>query len=164
MIDGGVTVGLGTDGALTNDSLDMLRTMYFAALINKVNYGSTRAMRAEMVLEMSTIMAARALCIDNKVGSIEPGKKADLVLVDLKTLGMTPAFLPIKNLVYSTSSSCVDTVIINGERIMEKRNLLTIDEEKAISEAENQAWRLLELSGHLEKDPDFLKRGELRYI
>lgn len=164
MIEASVNVGLGTDGALTNNSLDMLHTMNFATLINKVNYGSTRAMTAERVLEMSTIMAAKALCIDDKVGSIELGKKADLVLVDLKALSMAPAILPIKNLIYSASSNCIDTVIINGKKVMEKRMLLTIDEEKAVEEAEKQAWRLLESSGHLDKNPDFLKRGELSYM
>jgi 5-methylthioadenosine/S-adenosylhomocysteine deaminase len=164
MLDAGVNVGLGTDGAMTNNSLDMLHAMNFAALINKVNYGSTRAMTAERVLEMSTIMAAKALCIDEKIGSIEIGKKADLVLIDLKAPGMAPAILPIKNLVYSSTSSCIDTVIINGKKVMERRKLLTIDEEKAVEDAEKQAWRLLESSGHLERYPDFLKRGNLTYI
>jgi 5-methylthioadenosine/S-adenosylhomocysteine deaminase len=164
MIEAGVTVGLGTDGALTNNSLDMLHAMNFAALIHKVNFGSTRMMTAEKVLEMSTIRAAKALSIDKKVGSIEPGKKADLVLINLKTPGMAPSLLPIKNLVYSTSSECIDTVIINGEKVMENRILLKIDQEKAINEAEKQAWRLLDSSGHFDKDPDFLKRGNILYV
>lgn len=163
MIDGGVNVGLGTDGALTNDSLDMIHAMNFAALINKVNYGSTRAMTAERILEMSTIMAAKALDMHDQVGSIEKGKKADIVLVDMKAPGMTPAILPIKNLIYSATSSCVDTVIINGKTVMEERHLLTIDENKAVEEAERQAWRLLEGSGHLERYPSFLDRGTLSY-
>jgi 5-methylthioadenosine/S-adenosylhomocysteine deaminase len=163
MIEAGVTVGLGTDGALTNNSLDMLHTMNFAALINKVNYGSSKVMTAERVLEMSTIWAARALSIEEKVGSIEVGKKADLVLIDLKTPGMVPALLPIKNLVYSTSSKCIDTVIINGKKVMENKILLTIDEEEVIKEAEKQAWKLLDSSGHFENDLDFLKRGNLSY-
>ena len=164
MIDCGVNVGLGTDGAMTNNSLDMMHAMNFAALINKVNYGSTKAMTAERILEMSTIMAAKALDIEDKVGSIKAGKKADLVLVDMKSPGMTPAILPIKNLVFSATSTSIDTVIINGKTVMDDRKLLTLDEEKTVENAEKQAWRLLEGSGHLERYPEFLKRGKLTYV
>jgi len=163
MLDIGVTVGLGTDGAMTNNSLDMLHAMNFAALINKVNYGTTKAMTAERILNMSTIQAARALCLDNQVGSLEKGKKADIILIDLKAPGIAPAILPVKNLVYSATSTCVDTVIINGKKVMERRELLTLDEEKAVEESEKQAWRLVEGSGHLDLYPDFLNRGNMTY-
>jgi len=164
MLDMGVTVGLGTDGAMTNNSLDMFHAMNFAALINKVNYGTTKAMTAERVLDMSTRLAAKALCIEDRVGSLEAGKKADIVLVDMKAPGMAPAILPVKNLVYSATSTCVDTVIINGKTVMKGRELMTLDEEKVVEEAEKQAWRLLEGSGHLERYPEFLRRGRLSYI
>ncbi len=164
MLDMGVTVGLGTDGAMTNNSLDMLHAMNFATLINKVNYGTTKAMTAERILNMSTRLAAKALCIEDKVGSLEKGKKADIVLVDMKAPGMAPALLPIKNLVFSATSTCVDTVIINGETVMEGRELMTLDEEKVIEEAEKQAWRLVEGSGHMDRYPDFLKRGKMSYV
>ena len=163
MLEMGVKVGLGTDGALTNDSLDMFHAMNFCALIHKVNYGHISAMTAEKVLEMSTITAAKALGIDHLVGSIEPGKKADLVLVDMKAPGMAPALLPVKNLVYSASSSCVDTVIINGKTVMRSREFTQIDPESAVKEAEEAAYRMLDQSGHLE-DSGFLDRGGYRYI
>ena len=163
MLDMGVTVGLGTDGAMTNNSLDMIHAMNFAALINKVNYGTTKAMTAERILNMSTRLAAKALCIDDMVGSLEKGKKADIVLVDMKAPGMAPALLPVKNLVYSATSTCVDTVIINGKTVMENREMLTLNEEKVVAEAEKQAWRLVENSGHLERYPGFLKRGKMSY-
>ena len=164
MLDMGVTVGLGTDGAMTNNSLDMLHAMNFAALINKVKYGTTRAMTAERILDMSTRMAAKALCLDALVGSLEKDKKADIVLVDMKAPGMSPAVLPIKNLIYSATSTCIDTVIINGKTVMAGRELLTLDEEKVVAEAEKQAWRLIEGSGHVDRYPDFLKRGKLNYV
>ena len=163
MLDMGVNVGLGTDGALTNDSIDMFHAMNFCALIHKVNYGRTSAMTAEKVLEMSTITAAKALGIDHLVGSIEPGKKADLVLVELKALGMAPALLPLKNLIYSASSSCVDTVIINGKTVMRDREFTQLDPESAVREAEEAAYRMLESSGHLE-DNGFLERGGYKYL
>lgn len=164
MLDMCVTVGLGTDGAMTNNSIDMFHAMNFAALINKVNYGTTRAMTAERILRMSTSLAAKALSIDNLVGSLEKDKKADIVLVDMKSPGMTPALLPVKNLIFSATSTCVDTVIINGKTVMENRELLTLDEAKTVEEAEKQAWRLLDGSGHPDRYPDFLKRGKMKYI
>lgn len=163
MLDMGVTVGLGTDGAMTNNSLDMLHAMNFAALIHKINYGTTKAMTAERILKMSTIQAARALCLDNQVGSLEKGKKADIILIDLKAPGLAPAILPVKNLVYSATSTCVDTVIINGKNVMEHRELLTLDVEKIVEEAEKQAWKLVEGSGHLDLYPDFLDRGNMTF-
>jgi len=163
MLRRGVNVGLGTDGALTNDSLDMIHAMNFCALIHKVNYGDIAAMTAEDILHVSTIKAAKALGIDHLVGSIEPGKKADLVLIDIKSIGMSPALLPIKNLVYSTSSSCVDTVIINGRTILKERKFSLIDPLETVEEAENQALKILDKSGYLE-DKEFLLRGKYKYI
>jgi len=164
MLDAGVTVGLGTDGAMTNNSLDMFHAMNFAALINKVNYGTTKAMTADRILNMSTRLSAKALSMDDKVGSLEAGKKADIVLVDMKAPGMAPALLPVKNLVYSATSTCVDTVIINGITVMRGRELMTLDEKKVVEEAEKQAWRLVEGSGHLDRYPGFLKRGKMTYV
>ena len=163
MLDMGVKVGLGTDGALTNDSLDMMHAMNFAALIHKVNYGYSRAMTAERVLDISTRIASKALGVDTLVGSLEQGKRADLVFVDMKMLGMAPALLPVKNLIYSANSSCVESVMINGEFVMKNRRLTTIDLEKAILNGEKAAWSLIEKSGHLERNPGFLERGGLYY-
>jgi 5-methylthioadenosine/S-adenosylhomocysteine deaminase len=120
-------------------------------------------MTAEKVLEMSTIMAARALGIDNLVGSIENGKKADLILVDMSAVGMAPSLLPLKNLVYSTSSSCVHTVIINGKTVMSNREFTQIDTNTVVKQAENEAFKLLESSGHLE-NKEFLNRGGYTYL
>ena len=164
MLDMGVIVGLGTDGAMTNNSLDMIHAMNFATLINKVNYGTTKAMTSERILNMSTKLAAKALCSDEMVGSLEKGKKADIVLVDMNAPGMAPALLPVKNLVFSATSTCVDTVIINGKTVMESRELVTLDEEKVVEEAEKQAWRLVEGSGHMDRYPEFLKRGKMSYM
>jgi 5-methylthioadenosine/S-adenosylhomocysteine deaminase len=121
-------------------------------------------MTAERILNMSTKLAAKALCLEDKVGSLEKGKKADIVLVDMKAPGMAPALLPVKNLVFSATSTCVDTVIINGKTVMEGRELMTLDEEKVVGEAEKQAWRLVEGSGHMDRYPDFLKRGKMSYM
>lgn len=163
MLDMGVIVGLGTDGALTNNSLDMMHTMNFAALIHKVNYGQTRAMTAEKVLELSTRNASKALGMDNIIGSLEIGKRADLVFVDMKGLGYAPTLLPVKNLVYSAGSHCIESVMIGGVYVMKDHKLSTIDTQRAVEEGEKTAWRLIEESGHMEKYPDFLDRGGFNY-
>lgn len=164
MLERGVNVGIGTDGALTNDSLDMMHVMNFTALIHKVNYGRSQAMTAEKVLEMSTKTAAKALRMDKLVGSIKKGMRADLIFVDMKTLGMTPSILPVKNLVYSANSTCITSVMIDGSFVMRDRKLITIDIDKAIKEGESTAWRLLEKSGHLGKSLGFLDRGKFSYF
>jgi 5-methylthioadenosine/S-adenosylhomocysteine deaminase len=163
MLDNGVKVGLGTDGALTNDSLNMIHTMNFCALIHKVNYGQTSAMTAEKVLEMSTITAARALGIDHLVGSIEHGKKADLLLVDLSAPSMVPSLLPVKNLIYSSTSKCVNSVIINGKMVLADHEFTQIDTKSVVEKAEKEAYKLLDSSGHLD-NPGFFNRGGYTYL
>jgi len=164
MIERGVTVGLGTDGALTNDSLDLFQAMKFCALIHKVNYGDPRAMTAEKALEMSTVDSAMALCMDDRVGSLEPGKEADIILMDAKSPGLTPMLLPVKNIVYSAASGrSVDTVIVGGRVLMEEGEITAFDEAEAYERGELAARRLVELSGKLDREPDYLKPEPWKY-
>ena len=95
-------MGLGTDSVATNDSLDLFQVMKTAALIHKVNSGSTQAMTAEKVIEMSTIESAKALQLDSEVGSLEVGKKADIIVLKHDVPGLAPVLNPIKNIVYGT--------------------------------------------------------------
>jgi 5-methylthioadenosine/S-adenosylhomocysteine deaminase len=165
MLERGVTVGLGTDGALTNNSLDQFQAMKFCALIHKVNMGDSSAMTAEKVLEMSTIDSARALNMESEVGSLEPGKKADIILLDMNSPGLTPSLLPVKNIVYSAAcGTAVKTVIIDGKTVMEDGVIKTFDEERAYSEGEKAAWRMLDESGRLEWNPDYLKPSLWKYM
>ena len=164
MLERGVTVGLGTDGALTNNSLDLFQAMKFCALIHKVNMGSSAAMTAEKVIEMSTIHSARALQMDHEVGSLEPGKKADIIILDMKTPGLTPGLLPVKNLVYSAASGrSVETVIIDGETVMEDGVITAFDEAEAYLRGEEAAWRMMDLSGRLNGEPDYLDPTPWKY-
>jgi len=164
MLERGVTVGLGTDGALTNNSLDLFQAMKFCALIHKVNTGSASAMTAEKVIEMSTIDSARALCMADQVGSLEPGKKADIILLDMKSPGLTPSLLPVKNLVYSSASGRpVDTVIIDGVTVMEEGVILSFEEAEAYEKGEAAAFRMLELSGRLDGEPGYLNPEPWKY-
>ncbi len=164
MLEQGVTVGLGTDGALTNNSLDLFQAMKFCALIHKVNTGSSAVMTAEKVIEMSTVDSARALSMADQVGSLEAGKKADIILLDMKSPGLTPGLLPVKNLVYSSASGRpVDTVIIDGRTVMEKGVIMSFDEAEAYERGEEAAFRMLELSGRLNGEPDYLDPGPWKY-
>jgi 5-methylthioadenosine/S-adenosylhomocysteine deaminase len=165
MLREGVTVGLGTDGALTNDSLDLFQAMKFCALIHKVNQGDSTAMTAERVIELATIGSAKALEMESDVGSLEPGKRGDIILLDTQSPGLTPGLLPVKNIIYSAACGrIVDTVLVNGEIVMEHGEIVTFDEEAAYEKGEDASWRLLEKSSILEKDPDYLKPGPWRYL
>ena len=165
MLEMGVTVGLGTDGALTNNSLDLFQAMKFCALIHKVNLGDSSVMTSEKVIEMATINSARALSMSDQVGSLEAGKKADVIILDMKSPGLTPSLLPVKNIVYSSASGRpVDTVIIDGKLVMEDGVILSFDEEKAYKEGEEAAYRMLELSGKLEEDVGYLSPEPWKYL
>jgi 5-methylthioadenosine/S-adenosylhomocysteine deaminase len=164
MLREGVIVGLGTDGALTNNSLDLFQTMKFCALIHKVNHGDTTAMTAEKVIELSTIDSARALQMDESVGSLKPGKRADIILLDMETPGLTPSLLPVKNVVYSAASGrSVETVIVDGRPVMENGVISTFDEAEAYRAGEEAAWRMMEQSGVLKRDPGHLSPAPWRY-
>jgi 5-methylthioadenosine/S-adenosylhomocysteine deaminase len=121
-------VGLGTDGAASNNDLDMWEEMDTAAKLHKVFSGDPKVVSAMQAFEMATIRGARALHLENLIGSIETGKRADLVIVDFDDLHQTPYFNVYSSLVYATKASDVRTVIINGKIVMLDRRLLTLDE------------------------------------
>lgn len=123
-----VAVGLGTDGAASNNDLDMWEEIDTAAKLHKVFTGDPKAVPAEKAFEMATILGARALHIDDITGSIELGKRGDIAIVDLDSLHQTPNFNIYSALVYTTKASDVRTVIINGRLVMLDRRLLTLNE------------------------------------
>jgi len=147
MIRAGVNVGLGCDGGPSNNSYDLIREMKFASLLQKARLLNPLAMDAETVLELATINGAKALGLDREIGSLEVNKKADLTLISFRKPHLVPVFNPISHLVYAASGSDVDTVIIDGHVVMKNRNVLTLDEEKIIREAEERGARLLERVG-----------------
>jgi cytosine/adenosine deaminase-related metal-dependent hydrolase len=125
----GITVGIGTDDCNANQSVSMISDMKFAALAQKVKYLSSAAMTAEKVLEMATIDGARSVGLEREVGSIEPGKKADVILVNLEHPQTTPWHNAGSALVYQAYGSEVDTVIVDGNILMEGRRLTGLDGE-----------------------------------
>jgi 5-methylthioadenosine/S-adenosylhomocysteine deaminase len=128
MLAKNTAVGLGTDGAASNNDLNMWEEMDSAAKLHKVVTGDPKVATAMQMLEMATIRGARAIDLDKITGSIEVGKRADIAIVDMDALHQTPMFNVYSHLVYATKASDVNTVIINGRIVMLARRLLTLNE------------------------------------
>jgi len=135
LINAGAIVGLGTDGASSNNNLDMLEEMRTSALLHKVSTGDPTVMPAYQVLQMATAEGARALGLE-KLGRLKAGYKADLIMLDLHKPHLTPMYDVAANIVYAAQSSDVKTVIIDGNLVMKDRQVLTMDEERVLFEAE----------------------------
>ena len=123
-----LAVGLGTDGAASNNDLSMWEEMDTAAKLHKLISGDPKTLSAEQAFEMATIRGARALHLDKITGSLEAGKRADIAIVDMDSLNQTPYYNVYSALVYSTKATDVRTVIINGRVVMLDRRLLTLNE------------------------------------
>lgn len=127
--DAGVTVGLGTDGAASNNLLDILAEARLAALLSKVTAGDGGAITAEQALRMATLDAARVLRRDHEIGSIEPGKWADLTCIDLQRCNSQPLYDPVSQLVYATRADQVSDVWVGGRHLLDRGELTTINRE-----------------------------------
>ncbi len=139
MIDKGVIVSIGTDGAPASNRMNMIDEMWVTSLIHKGRTHDPSIMPAEEILKMATIKGAKALLWENEIGSIEKGKKADITIINPNTPGMLPLHDPIANLVTSMHSSNVESVICDGRWIMKERKILTLDENAIIEEAKIRA-------------------------
>ena len=128
MLKAGVAVGLGTDGAASNNDLNMWEEMDTAAKLHKLTTKDPTVINAREALEMATIRGARAIHQEKEIGSLEAGKRADLIIVDMGSAHQTPVYNVYSELVYATKASDVETVIINGRIVMQNRRVLTIDE------------------------------------
>lgn len=141
MLESDVCVTLGTDGAVSNNSLNMLETMKFGALLQKAHLWDATLVDAQQALDFATRNGARALGIN--AGSIEEGKLADMFLMELKAPNLLPANNLLSNLIYSSNPSNISDVIIDGKLVMEKRKILTVDEEKIFDKAQRVAEKLM---------------------
>ena len=135
----GVTVGLGTDGCASNNNLDLLSEVDMAAKLHKVNSLDPTVMDALTVLRMVTCEGAKALGLSDRIGTLEEGKKADLIIVDTHRPHLTPMYNPYSHLVYAARGSDVTHSIINGTLVMEDRRLLTLDLRDVMRRAEEKA-------------------------
>ncbi len=139
LLESGVNVALGTDGAASNNDLNMLGEMRTAALLAKCVAGRANALPAHQALEMATLNAARALGLETSIGSLRPGKAADIVAIDLAQVETQPTFDPVSQIVYSSSRHQVSDVWIAGRHVLKDRTLTTLDEHKLLGSA--AAWR-----------------------
>jgi 5-methylthioadenosine/S-adenosylhomocysteine deaminase len=143
MLARGVSVSLGADGAPCNNRLDMFTEMRTAALLQKVTHGAD-ALPARRVLRMATVDGARALGLDREIGTLEVGKRADLIVVALDRLHLTPRPDVVSAVVYAAEAADVQTVVIDGRVVMRERELTTVSEREVIAEATEQAQQLFQ--------------------
>lgn len=143
MLKAGIPVALGTDGSSSNNNLNMFEEIHLASIINKAVTGDAVSVPAIKAIEMATINGAKALAWDDEIGSIEVGKKADIILIDTDKSHLYPHHNAISSIAYSVQGSDVDTVIVNGNIIMENREIKTLDVEKIKYMAEKRAKNLI---------------------
>ncbi|MEM3728907.1 MAG: amidohydrolase [Candidatus Bathyarchaeia archaeon] len=143
LIESGVNTALGTDGPASNNSLDMFETMKFGALLQKFAYKKPEVLPAREVLRMATINGAKALGLEKIIGSLEVGKRADIILINLSKPHLRPLHNIYASILYSAKGGDVDTVIVDGKILMENRVVKTLDEHAVIEKAERRAFELL---------------------
>src|SRR3989454_2006623 len=147
MLKADLPVGLGTDGAASNNDLNLWEEMDTAAKLHKLISRDPKVVNAEEAFEMATIRGARALHLEKEIGSIEKGKRADLVIVDLDDLNQTPYYNIYSDLVYATKAADVRTVIVEGRVIMRDRLLLTLNEGTIKADARRYRERIIRSLG-----------------
>lgn len=147
MLNRGVNVGLGTDAVDCASYHDMIRVMYLAAVVFKDFRFDSGVMGAETAIEMATINGAKALGMEQEIGSLEKGKKADVIMLDMGGVEWIPVHNPIQNLIYSGTGHSVQTVIIDGRIVMEDREIKTVDEEKTLAECQKTSAAMLKKAG-----------------
>ncbi|WDH51689.1 TRZ/ATZ family hydrolase [Pseudomonas chlororaphis] len=143
----GVNVAVGTDGAASNNDLDLLGEIRTAALLAKAVAGSATALNAHQALRMATLNGARALGLESEIGSLELGKAADLVAFDLSGLAQQPIYDPVSQLIYATGRDCVKHLWVAGKQLLDDRRLTRLDEQQLHATA--TAWGR-RISGHTE--------------
>lgn len=139
----GINVGLGTDGIGSTTTMDMFEEMKTAAYLQKVNTMEPDSIKAYEILKMATIEGAKVLGMENEIGTLEPGKKADIIFINNDKLHLCPDTDVCYNLVYSANGADVDTVMIDGKIIMQNRKLVDLEEKEAIKQVRKAAKRLL---------------------
>ena len=153
MISAGVNVTLGCDGAPSNANMDVLREMRIATHVARMHERTRLAITPETVLEMATINGAKAMGMADEVGSLDPGKKADFIVVDIDAPHMQPVWSPAATVVFAAQGSDVDTVVIDGQVIIAGREVLTMDEEAIVADAKRRKVEVAERANVVGIDP-----------
>lgn len=136
MLAKGISVSIGTDGAPCNNRMDMIDELHLTALIHKGRTLDPKVIPAEKVLEMATINGAKTLLQEDEIGSLEVGKKADLIIINPHSIGSIPLHDPVSNLIYAMHSSNVESTMCDGKWLMKNRKIIAVNEEEIIIEAE----------------------------
>lgn len=144
MLDKGIPVSIGTDGAPSNNRMDMMRDMYLTSLIHKGRTLNPTVVNAEKVLEMATINGAKCALLDKEIGSLEVGKKADMIILNPNTIHTLPMHNPIGNIVYAMSSENIESTICDGRWLMKEKEILVLDEAKLLDEVKEKAKKIRE--------------------
>lgn len=139
LLNAGINVALGTDGAASNNDLDMIGEMRTAAFLGKITANDPRALSAETTLKMATLHGARALGIDDRTGSLVPGKDADFIAIHLDEIETQPLYHPVSQIVYAASRNQVTDVWAAGKRLMKNRELQTLNEKELLHKA--KTWQ-----------------------
>jgi 5-methylthioadenosine/S-adenosylhomocysteine deaminase len=147
----GVTVSLGTDGAASNNTLDLFDSMKACALLHKIHRMDPCVLPAERVLELATIQGARALGMEKEIGSLEVGKRADLILLGLDRPNLVPLTNPVSHVVYAAQGGDVETVLVDGKVLMEKGEMRTLDPARVMAFAEEEAQDLFYKAGKADR-------------
>jgi len=142
LLGAGVAVGIATDGAASNNNQDMFEEMDLAAKQQKLARMDPKALSAVQVVDMATITGAKALHLERQIGSLETGKKADLIVVDTTAPHATPMYNVYSEIVYALKSSDVRTTIVGGKPLMEDRRMLTLDEPAILAKAAQYAAQI----------------------
>jgi 5-methylthioadenosine/S-adenosylhomocysteine deaminase len=137
-----VATGLGTDGAASNNDLDMFEAMRMASFLHKLHTGDPRVVGARAALEMATIRGARALGMHQQIGSLEAGKRADVITVSMAGARQTPMYDPVSHLVYVARGDDVRTTIVHGKVLMRNRKVATLNEARVLAEAREWAQQV----------------------
>jgi 5-methylthioadenosine/S-adenosylhomocysteine deaminase len=158
LLAAGVRVGLGTDSNLSNNNLDMFEEMRMGGVMQKLHRRDAASMPCNQMLRMATMGSASALGLASEIGSLEPGKKADIILVDLRAPHLRPLLRGatsnvIEQLVYSANSGDVRTTIVDGQVLMKNRMVQTLDPDEVLAAAQDAATDLLQLAGLSEASP-----------
>lgn len=147
MLAKGIAVSIGTDGAPSNNRMDLLDEMYLTSLIHKGRLRDPKVVPAERVLEMATILAARCLLWDAEIGSLEVGKQADLVILDLRRAGSLPVHDPVSAVVYAMHAANVESSMCAGRWLMRDGRISRFDEDALLDEVRRRALRIRERAG-----------------
>lgn len=147
MLEKGLPVSIGTDGAPSNNRMDMMREIYLTSLIHKGRTLNPKVVPAEQVLEMATINGAKCALLDKEIGSLEIGKKADLIIVNPNSLHSLPIHDPIANIVYAMSSENIESTMCDGQWLMKEKELLVVNEKELIEKLKIQAEKIRTKAG-----------------